>query len=926
MPAPSRKDVLPGQATRRVALITLLMVVLIALLALGLQHAAMNSSARQVMTSLERFYSGKLNLLEQEWQEQAIRLHNRLELLNLFPDSRPDWERLRSELQLDANPLFAAIVVTDPQRRVLFVHQNTFLNLTTPPDFTADFGWFLAPGSGILHRWIAQPFWLGSQGNGALIVLIPLENGLLFRNTLPYTDLFLVHQNRVTASSRGNIELPAEVLRLGTLWQGNQRLDQKTIPWESTTPESSPQLVIRHHATPLFSVEEILLTGTTLFALLSWIFWKTLGAWMVRITRRITLLGWVAREFSKGFDLTPAIREALSAARSGHADEVSAVAEAMALAQESITRELNQRILAQTDLQKISNHNKLLLEAAGEGIYGLDTQGHTTFINPAAARMIGWSPEEIIGRSLHDLVHHTRADRTPYPRAECRVFTAIRQGKTQMVADELFWRRDGTPFPVEYTSTPILDQGEILGAVVVFRDISERIRAERQAQDHLTYQRVVNGLHAIAYRQIPLQEQLTEALEFILSVPWLAIQAKGAIFLDQPDSGTIRMVAHQGLDPLLLDLCREVPYGRCLCGRAALSCTLVHADCVDSRHDITFDGMRPHGHYAVPIRSGERLLGVLTLYLVPGQASSPEEESLLEAICNTLGSMIERKNLEESLQFQNAFLEEKVKARTAALHDHLTALKNTQHQLIQSERLAALGGLVAGISHEIKTPVGTSFTAVTYLESETIKFLALYQQGTPRREDLERFLDNVSEATRLIKANLKRASDLILSFKQVAVDQTSQEKRSFDLREYLEETVFTLRPKLKNSRHQVEVECPEGIVLYSYPGALSQIVSNFILNSLIHAFEPGVSGRIVIRAGLQESATVFLHYRDNGRGMDEETLKQIYEPFFTTNRNQGGSGLGMHIVYNLVTQRLNGAIDSASAPGGGTEFTIRFPV
>ncbi|MBF0164929.1 MAG: PAS domain S-box protein [Magnetococcales bacterium] len=921
----TRKDVLPRQAASRAAITTLLMIVVIALLAFWLQLTAMNRTAHQVMTSLERFYADKLILLDQEWQEQAIRLHNRLELLDLFAHGVGAWDELTTSLRQESGASFAAVVITDEARQVLHVHPSHFAGLPEALEFTGSSGWHVSPTTGALHRWIAQPFWLGPIGHGELIVLVAIENGLLFRASLPFTELFVLHEGRVMASSQGNTALAPESLLDATFWNKNQRIDQIAIPWRKNEP-GTPRLVIRHLTESLFSVDELLIAGVTLFALISWLFWKSLGSWMIRITRRINTLGWVAEAFSKGLDLTPEIRDALHAVRDKSHDEVTMVADAIALAQEVVARELRARLEAQADLSRMSSRNQLLLEAAGEGIYGLDTTGRTTFINPAAARMIGWLPEEIIGTSLHDRVHHTHADQSPYPRHECRIFAAIRSGTTQVVNDELFWRKDGSAFPVEYTSTPIRDQGEIRGAVVVFRDISERLRAEKQARDYLTFQRVINGLHEISYHRVPLNELLDQALAFILSVPWLAIQAKGAIFVNDPQTDTLRLSAQLGLDEHLLTLCAQVAHGRCLCGRVALSRQPLHADRVDERHEITFPEMPDHGHYAVPILSGERLLGVLTLYLAHGQSRNPEEELLLMAMCQTLGSMIERKRLEESLQYQNSFLEEKVRERTAELHDHLAALKSAQNQLIQSERLAALGGLVAGISHEIKTPVGTSFTAVTYLESELNKFLAHYRGGTLFREDLDAFLENVGEASRLIQANLRRASDLILSFKQVAVDQTSQEKRRFDLKEYLDETVFTLRPKLKNAPHRVSVLCPEGIVLYTFPGALSQIVANFILNSLAHAFGPDQAGRIDIEAGLLDPATVFLHYRDNGQGMDAETVKLIYEPFFTTNRNQGGSGLGMHIVYNLVTQRLNGTIETRSTPGAGTEFRIHFPV
>jgi signal transduction histidine kinase len=177
----------------------------------------------------------------------------------------------------------------------------------------------------------------------------------------------------------------------------------------------------------------------------------------------------------------------------------------------------------------------------------------------------------------------------------------------------------------------------------------------------------------------------------------------------------------------------------------------------------------------------------------------------------------------------------------------------------------------------------------------------------------------------LITTNLDRAGKLVKNFKEIAVDQTSQERRTFNLKEYIEEIVFTLSPRLKNSKHVVRVECPDNITLDSYPGALSQILTNLIINSLIYGFEGIESGEITIH-GSADSTNVSISYLDNGVGMKKKIVKQIYEPFFTTKRNFGGSGLGMNIVFNLVTQRLNGTISCESAPQEGTRFNIQFPM
>ena len=182
-----------------------------------------------------------------------------------------------------------------------------------------------------------------------------------------------------------------------------------------------------------------------------------------------------------------------------------------------------------------------------------------------------------------------------------------------------------------------------------------------------------------------------------------------------------------------------------------------------------------------------------------------------------------------------------------------------------------------------------------------------------------------SEATAIIENNLKRAGKLIQSFKQVGVDQTSKDRRFFRCREYLDMILLSLRPKLKRGRHEVIVDCPEFLEIDSYPGAFSQIITNFIINSLTHGFqgEPRKTIHIVLS---QEEDHLKLHYKDNGVGMSPECAEKVFEPFFTTKRDTGGTGLGLHIVYNLVTQVLQGTIQCTSRPGEGAEFTITAPM
>lgn len=292
----------------------------------------------------------------------------------------------------------------------------------------------------------------------------------------------------------------------------------------------------------------------------------------------------------------------------------------------------------------------------------------------------------------------------------------------------------------------------------------------------------------------------------------------------------------------------------------------------------------------------------------------------------------ERRLAEEQVCCLNEELEARVARRTEELavanrelNQALEGLRQTQDQLVQSEKLAALGSLVAGVAHEINTPVGVGVTATSHLEQKTRDIASRYAQGAITRADLEEYLGVASEATSMILTNLDRAANLIKSFKQVAVDQASGECRTFNVRSYVEEFLLSLRPKLKKTKLKVEVRCDPELTIVSYPGALSQILTNFIVNSLKHGYDEGDSGTIVIDIVASPDALI-LTYSDDGKGMPPEHLARIFEPFFTTARGKGGSGLGLSIVYNIVAQTLGGRILCTSHPGQGTTFTITIPL
>lgn len=260
----------------------------------------------------------------------------------------------------------------------------------------------------------------------------------------------------------------------------------------------------------------------------------------------------------------------------------------------------------------------------------------------------------------------------------------------------------------------------------------------------------------------------------------------------------------------------------------------------------------------------------------------------------------------------------------ATLKESLETLGKTRDQLVQSEKMAALGGLVAGVAHEINTPVGVGVTAASFLQTKTEELRRLYIDGNLKRSDLESYLQIIEEISHSILINMERAAELISSFKQVAVDQSSEEKRIFNLKEYIGEVLLSLRPRYKNSGHTIEIVCPDNLEIFSYPGAYSQIVSNLVMNSLIHGFTNIKNGTMRFVASMEASELIFI-YSDDGVGMTENQVAKVFDPFFTTMRGQGGTGLGMSIVFNLVTQTLGGAITCKSIKGQGVTFTMVLP-
>jgi C4-dicarboxylate-specific signal transduction histidine kinase len=295
----------------------------------------------------------------------------------------------------------------------------------------------------------------------------------------------------------------------------------------------------------------------------------------------------------------------------------------------------------------------------------------------------------------------------------------------------------------------------------------------------------------------------------------------------------------------------------------------------------------------------------------------------------------DRNRLEENNQKKEALLKKVIcdlqdnqiilEKKSTDLESAFNELQVTQDELVEAKKMAALGSLVAGVAHEINTPVGTSITLASTLIDETKLLQAAIAAKQLKQSALNNHLEIAREIASLILSNLNRASELIQSFKQVAVDQSIQEHRTFRLKQYLEEVVVSLSPQFKHTAHTVRIKGDDSISIHSYPGAIAQVLTNLITNSLVHAYPNKQNGQLCFEV-IQQGGQVIVRYRDDGCGISAEILGRIYEPFFTTARDKGGTGLGLNIVYNLVTQKLQGKIEVSSKVNEGTQFEIALPM
>ncbi|MEP4889325.1 MAG: GAF domain-containing sensor histidine kinase [Aliiglaciecola sp.] len=365
--------------------------------------------------------------------------------------------------------------------------------------------------------------------------------------------------------------------------------------------------------------------------------------------------------------------------------------------------------------------------------------------------------------------------------------------------------------------------------------------------------------------------------------------------------------------------------GRQLCINDALNSPATREFSLKHKDDCKIESILD-----APIRHTGKMIGIIHCeHAGAARIWDADEMAFVAALADFIGRAINASNMwkaQNQLVQANHKLEQQIDSQNQKLSSAQTILKNTQQQLLDSENMVTLGGLVAGITHEVNTPLGVSISGVSHLEEELKLLIEAFQSGSLNEEIFSEFIESGNEVCSLLSTNLSRAVKLIKDFKQTAVDQSSNEIVEFDLLKNVQALISSLNPEIKKAKLQIELECDDTIIMKSYPGAIAQILTNLIMNSIRHGFKAINNPKITISFSIYDNCNVLIRFIDNGCGIPQKLIDKIFEPFFTTQRENGGSGLGLSITHDLVNKKLCGNISVTSQMHSGTCFEMFVPI
>ncbi len=537
--------------------------------------------------------------------------------------------------------------------------------------------------------------------------------------------------------------------------------------------------------------------------------------------------------------------------------------------------------MVEEDLRAQRQLLRTVLDEIPDFIILKDHQGNFLLGNKALADFYGTTPEGLVGKDDGDF------SATPEQAAFFRenVIAVMARGETEIVLEE--------------------STDEQTGTVRAFRSIKRPFRGPDGRSQILVIAHDVTDIRNAQQRVIQSELRLQYVLKATGEGVWDWHVQTGTLAHNERWSGLLGLVPEE-LTNTMAD------FERCLFEEDRPAVFAAVQACLN--------GKAPYKHEHRMRRKDGSAIWVLDRGDVVERNAAGQPLRMV----GSFADITERKRAEDRLEQVNANLEDLVAERTRALTETLARLQATQQELVEREKLAALGSLVAGVAHEINTPVGVSVTGATLWQDRSREIREKFLRGTMKRSELEAFLDIGLQLADVVTSNLARAGLLVRNFKQVAVQQSSDAIEQFGLLEAVQAAVHSLGPEWRRRSVLVDVSGDPNVQLETSPGFVFQVVSNLVLNSLRHGFPDGRAG--VVRLTVHRvGKDALLAYVDNGVGMSPDVQSRMFEPFFTTKRGQGGSGLGLHIVWNLIVGQLQGRIDTSTSPGEGLAIAMYLP-
>ncbi len=518
-----------------------------------------------------------------------------------------------------------------------------------------------------------------------------------------------------------------------------------------------------------------------------------------------------------------------------------------------------------------------LLDASPDPMIFVTRNYEIIFANAQAEELFGYRQDELVCQSLGILIPK-RYHRMHRNFAE-EFFSSPRRRPMGEGLKLYALKKNGDEFRVDISLSPLKLNGELV-TVAAIRDITERIKQQDMVEKNYYFQRVLDSILKISLETAPLSQKLSRALELVLSVPHLALEMKGSVYLVSRESAELILTANSGLSEGQIAACSRVPLGKCLCGEAAQKCELLFTDCPGAGHEIQFEDTFPHGHYCVPIVSGGRPLGLINVYLREGHKRDPDEDAFLISVSDAFAGMIARYETEREKE-------------------------RLQADLAQTEKLAALGRITANVAHSIRNPL----TSVGGFARRLQKKL---NAGSAEREYSDFIVEEVAALEKILSG--------VLSYSRVAPEHLEE----YDMRDLSDFVLSMYADALKE--HSIAVvrtyrEVPN--ILMDRQRA-QEALENVIINAIDTMPSGGKLTVEISEITAREQPYVVVKVKDTGAGIEKEIADRIFEPFFSTKAEKGGFGLGLSISRKIVEEH-GGFISVESKPGEGSVFYLHFP-